>query len=111
MSGCANVGSVYEKHGLINYADGIGKKEAVVIAQHFLLNHPSGKYFVLSAGAVHERAYGWEVVFSAKPQISRYNMTNFYIQISDRSGGILEYKVVSLTGGAPLEFKSYRKED
>ncbi len=96
LNGCATVNSVKTNYALIDYSDGIDKKEAVLIAKEHLINTKyRHRYQVIGPKVENLPLEGaWLVRFRGKKtSISEFYMPSIYeVKIDKRTGECrLEY--------------------
>lgn len=93
VAGCASIESVYEKHSLITYSDGVDREEAKLIAQKAFWEIPYGKgpYDVLKPAIVtlpQTSSYPnfW---FISLPSKEKNSSLSYVYAIDKRTGGIM----------------------
>ena len=117
--GCASVNTIQTEFSKINYEDGVNVTEAKRIAQKFVMSHPTGRHFVISAVEMYWDIGGrfkdlskssWIIDFPSKELflLSPYYQSVFIVAI-DKKTGYLRLAAV-YKSGAYIEFASYGPE-
>ena len=90
LAGCATVGSIERNYALVDYSDGIDKKEAVAIAKQHMVNSQYSQRFQTIGPRIEDMPAqnAWLVRFHGKKtSIGEFYMPSFYEVTIDKQTG------------------------
>lgn len=85
LNGCATVQSINAGYEDVNYADGIEKAEAKVIAQKKLMDLGESGPYIISMPDVEDMGRYWKVIFSSLDMNKNY----YIINVSKETGKVV----------------------